>query len=197
MTTEEIVSKFANALKKVDPIDRQPSDTDLMRIREVVAPLLLQIPYDKTGGTHNLIFLIRSVAVYTTRYGAALVQPTKVRAYNVEIDNYSTAVVRALTKAVHKSKRAYRGTYETARQETAQFILAVVKDAWVRELRDMETLYTDVAPKVLLAHLQSGCTGCHAFNLLALHNEMQRYHLKVEGIPEYINMLEDAQKQAG
>ena len=26
---------------------------------------------------------------------------------------------------------------------------------------------------------------------------MQRYHLKVEGIPEYINILEDAQRQAG
>ena len=26
---------------------------------------------------------------------------------------------------------------------------------------------------------------------------MQRYHLEVEGIHEYINMLEDAQRQAG
>ena len=26
---------------------------------------------------------------------------------------------------------------------------------------------------------------------------MQRYHLEVEGIPEYMNMLEDAQRQAG
>ena len=26
---------------------------------------------------------------------------------------------------------------------------------------------------------------------------MQRYHLEVEGIPDYINMLEDAQKQVG
>ena len=25
---------------------------------------------------------------------------------------------------------------------------------------------------------------------------MQRYHLEVEGIPKYINMLEDAQRQA-
>ena len=32
---------------------------------------------------------------------------------------------------------------------------------------------------------------------MALHNKMQRYHLEVEGIPEYINMLEDAQWQAG
>ena len=30
-----------------------------------------------------------------------------------------------------------------------------------------------------------------------LHNEMQRYHLDIDGIPEYINMLEDAQRQAG
>ena len=40
-------------------------------------------------------------------------------------------------------------------------------------------------------------TGRHALDLLALHNEMQRYHLEVEGIPEYINMLENAQRQAG
>ena len=30
-----------------------------------------------------------------------------------------------------------------------------------------------------------------------MHNEMQRYHLEVEGIPEYINMLKDAHRQAG
>ena len=60
-----------------------------------------------------------------------------------------------------------------------------------------ETFYTDVAPKVILTHLQAGCTVRHTLNLLTIHNEMQRYHLEVEGIPEYINMLEDAQKQAG
>ena len=30
-----------------------------------------------------------------------------------------------------------------------------------------------------------------------MHNKTQRYHLDVEGITEYLNMLEDAQKQAG
>ena len=73
-----------------------------------------------------------------------------------------------------------------------QFILAVVEDTWVRELRDTETFYTDVDPKALIAHLQAGCICCHALDLLVLHNEMQFYHLEVEGIPEYINMLEDA-----
>ena len=76
-------------------------------------------------------------------------------------------------------------------------MLAVVADTWVCELWDMDSLYTEVGPEDLFAHLQSGCTGRHALNLLALHNEMQRYHLEVEGTPEYINMIEDAQRQAG
>ena len=76
-------------------------------------------------------------------------------------------------------------------------MLAVVADTWVRELREPETLYTEVYPRDLLAHLQVGRTGRHALDLLALHNEIQRYHLEVKGIPEYINMLEDAQRQAG
>ena len=80
---------------------------------------------------------------------------------------------------------------------TTQFVLAVVTDTWVRELRDPEKIYTEVYPRDLLAHLQAGCTVRHALDLLALHNEMQRYHLEVEGIPEYINILEDAHPQAG
>ena len=62
----------------------------------------------------------------------------------------------------------------------------------MRELGDPDTIYTEVDPRDLFAHFQAGCTGRHAFDLLALHNEIQRYHLEVEGIPKYINMLEDA-----
>ena len=110
------------------------------------------------------------VEACTTRYGADLSKPTRLGAYNTTIEKYATAVVRARTEAAHKAKRAGRGTYKTARRETAQFILAVVKYTWVRELRDTETFYTNVAPKALLAHLQAGCTGRHALEILALHN---------------------------
>ena len=40
MTPKEILEKFANSLEQFKPIDRQPSDTDLTKIWEVVAPLL-------------------------------------------------------------------------------------------------------------------------------------------------------------
>ena len=75
-------------------------------------------------------------------------------------------------------------------------MLAVVADTWVREVRDSDSIYTEVAPKDIFSHLQAGCTVRHALDILALHNEIQRHHLEVEGIPEYKNMLEDAQRQA-
>ena len=140
---------------------------------------------------------MRPVAAYTMCYGVEFAEPERVGAYDATIDDYATAVVRACTEAAHKAKRANRGTYKTARHETVQFVLVVINYTRMQELRDPETFYTDVAPKALLAHLQVGCTVQHTLNLLVLHNKMQSYHLEVQGIPEYINMLKDAQKQAG
>ena len=170
MTPDEIVAKFAYSLNNSDPIVGQMSDSKLTRLREAIALLLLQIPYDETGAVHNLIGLVRPEATYITSYGKAFPKPTRVGAYNKTIDNNDIAVVRARTEAAHKSKRADRATYETTRQETTQFVIAVIANTWVRELRDADSIYTKVSPKDLFSHLQAGCTGRHALNLLALHN---------------------------
>ena len=128
MMLKEIVTKFTNSIDQFKPINGQPSDTDLTKIGVVVAPLLLHRLYDKTGAVHNLIGLIRPEEAYTTRYGAAFLEPTRVGTYDSNIDDDAMAVVHAHTEAVHKAKRAYRATYKTARREKAQFILTVVED---------------------------------------------------------------------
>ena len=156
MTPKQIVAKFADTIKQFEPIDSQTYNTKLMRIREVVALLLLQIPYHEIGGTYNLIGLNRPVTAYTTHCDTEFVKPIRVGHYDATIDDNAMDVVRAHREAVHKVKRANRSTYETVRQETAQFILAVVKDPSVRELRETETFYMDVTPKALLAQLQTG-----------------------------------------
>ena len=83
MTPDEIVAKFATALDNFEPITEQPSDTNLTRLREAVAPILLQILYDETGGKHNLIGLVRSKLAYVARYGKAFPKPKRVRAYDL------------------------------------------------------------------------------------------------------------------
>ena len=197
MTPEDIVAKFAHTLDKFEPIDGKPSDTDLTRLWEAVTPLLLQILHDEMGSVHSFISLIRPEATYVACYGEVFLELTRVGAYDSNIDNNATAVVHARSEAAHKAKSADHAAFETARGETTKFVLAVVADTWVRELWDSDSLYTEVAPKELFSHLQAGCTSRNALDFLELHNKMQRYHLKVKGIPEYIDMLEDAQRQAG
>ena len=82
MTPKEIVEKFAHFLDNFEPIIGQPSDSDLTRLREVVSPLLLQIPYKKTGAVDNLVGLIRPEAAYVARYGKAFPKTTRVGVYD-------------------------------------------------------------------------------------------------------------------
>ena len=64
-------------------------------------------------------------------------------------------------------------------------------------VKGTDTIYTEVDPQDLFAQPQAVCTDRQALDLLALHNEMQHYHLEFEGIPEYINMLEDTHQKSG
>ena len=86
--------------------------------------------------------------------------------------------------------------YVSACRKTSKFILAIVEDTRVRELRNPNIFYAAVLPRNLLDHLQLVCGGLHALDVLALQNDMQCFHLNAKGMPEYINALEDAQKQS-
>ena len=48
----------------------------------------------------------------------------------------------------------------------------------------------------MLTHLQSMCGGLHALDVLALQEKMHDAHKDSEGIPEYINTLEDGRDKA-
>ena len=48
----------------------------------------------------------------------------------------------------------------------------------------------------MLAHLQSTCGGLHAIDVLALQENIHNAHKDSEGIPEYINTLEDVRDKA-
>ena len=48
----------------------------------------------------------------------------------------------------------------------------------------------------LLNHLDRNCGGLHTIELIHLNTELMGYYAKAEGIPEDMNMLEDAQCKA-
>jgi hypothetical protein len=49
----------------------------------------------------------------------------------------------------------------------------------------------------IMAHLDANSRGLHAINMVFLHLNMTQYYLQVDGIPQFIVMMEDAhQKKA-
>ena len=137
-----------------------------------------------------------SDAAYTAGYTSIFSPPGHVSHYDSTIADDAEKGACAKAESQHNVKKADYNMYVAACQETSKFILAVVEDTWVRELRDPNIFYAAVLPRDLLNHLQLLCGGLHALDVLALQNNMQRFHLDAEGMPEYINALEDAQKQS-
>ena len=184
---------FSAAAATCPPIKGQPTDEDLTTLCKVMHPLLLSIPYDKDGD-HNLIGLIKPPNTYAETWGAPFPIPACPPAYPMVADDAS-AVVRARREAEHAILVKDYATYETAERATAKFIRDMVDEMWYRDLRHDQSLYTTVTAAALLHHLDTNCGGLHPSELVNLPTEMLGYYAIAEGIPEYISMLEKAQRK--
>lgn len=193
MTPEEITTLFATAATSFQPIAGQPTDDDLTTLRDILYPLLLDIPYD-TNGDHNLIGLIEPAAPYTATWGAAFPIPPRPPAYPAIADNAS-AVVRARAEAEHAILVRDFASYDAAERAVAKFIRDAVDEIWYRDLRHARSFYTSVTAQQLMSHLDANCGGLHPSELVSLPTDMMGYYTQADGIPEYINMLEEAQRK--
>ena len=101
-----------------------------------------------------------------------------------------------MKEAVHKAVRRDYSRFEAAERRVCQFILDVVEDTYLRELKSSKFYYTTVQPIEFLDHLQVTCGGLYAIDILALQGETQNAHKECDEIPEYIHALEDAQDKA-
>jgi hypothetical protein len=193
MSPEEITSSFAVAAASFQPIVGQPTDDDLTALREVLYPLLLEIPYDEPG-SHNLIGLIEPTTSYAATWGAAFPVPARPPTYPV-IANDATPVVRARAEAEHAVLVRDYALFEAAERATAKFIRDAVDELWYRDLRHQRSFYTNVTAQQLIEHLDANCGGLHPSELVNLPTKMMTYYDKADGIPEYIDLLEEGQRK--
>jgi hypothetical protein len=191
MTPEEITMLFAMASASFQPIVCQPTDDNLTAIRDLLYPLLLDIPYDEAG-THNLIGLIEPTTTYTMTWGDPFPIPPQPPTYPAVPDD-ATAVVRTRREAKHAILVRDFATYEAAERATAKFLCNAVDEIWYRDLCHARSFYTNVTAMQLMEHLDANCGGLHPAELINLPTEMLGYYS--DSIPEYINMLEEAQRK--
>ena len=100
-------------------------------------------------------------------------------------------------KAAHASLRTEWAVYNTSGRKRGLFILKVVDHVWLLELSKAPlTHFSDVLTKTMMDKLQEICLGKHNIDILVLQDKMRKMHNKWETIPQSIESLEDAQKQA-
>jgi hypothetical protein len=196
MTPTEVLASFRAAQEIFVTIAGKPSDEDIIRIREVLTPLLLSIPYDESHDDNNLWGIIASKDDYGDRYNQAVFTvPARPPIYPV-VSSDATAPVRAEAEFKNAAKLVDFNVHAAAERGCHEFIKSIVEDTWIAELKHAATFYVGVKASALLAHLQKHCGGLHALDVVDLQVEMRLYYADAAGIPEYIIMLEDSQKKA-
>ena len=154
MKPEDVPLLFAELASSYEAIIGQPSDSDIVKMREVISEDLYHIPYDDEKGIHNLVGLIQEKMSYLAEYKKAFTSPTKPGIYDPEIIESTKDAVRSQKEAIHKAKRQDYKFFTEAERAVRNIIIAVVSDTYIRELKSPKFFYTRVKPKVILTHLQ-------------------------------------------
>jgi hypothetical protein len=183
MKPEDVPILFAELASTFEPISGQPSDSDIVKITEVISEALYQIPYDDKTGVHNLVGLIQDKASYLADYKALFPAQKKPGIYDTSITELTKDSIRAMKEAVNKAKRQDHQFFVETERGVRNFIHAVVSETYIRDLRHSKFFYSNVKPRDMLAHLQSTCGGLHALNVLALQEKMHNAHIDCDGIP--------------
>ncbi len=78
----------------------------------------------------------------------------------------------------------------------AKFLHDIVNEIWYNYLKNANTFYTKVAAIDIMALLDANSEDLHALDMIKLHTDMMQYYMQADGIPQFIVMMEDAQKTA-
>jgi hypothetical protein len=114
----------------------------------------------------------------------------------LKIKDDTTTIVCIRAEAAHKSRLNDYASYKAAEQGVAKFLCKAVKEVWYNNLKDDEIFYTKVAALDIMALLDVNSRGLHAIDMIGLCINMHQYYTQAKGIPQFINMMEDAQKKA-
>jgi hypothetical protein len=168
-----------------------------MAIRETLLPILMEIPYNQLGGLHSLTAILTDPLRYTANHGGAAFKcPARLPLYNKNIADNATTVVRIHAESAHCTRLEDYASYKAAKHGAAKFLREVVNKVWYNDLKDADTFYTKVLALKIMAFLDANSRGLHAIDMITLCTNMHGYYAQADGIPQYIIMLEEAQKKA-
>jgi hypothetical protein len=196
MTPKAIMLLFKEARDTFPPLKGKLTDNDLMLIQETLLPILMEIPFNQLGGVHSLTAILVDATWYATNHGGNAFKRHCLPLYDSSIANDATTVVRVRAESAHKSCLNNYARHKAAKHGAAKFLCELVNEVWYNDLKDADTFYTKVTALEIMTFLNSISGGLHAIDMISLCTNMHQYYTQADGIPQYIIILEDAQKKA-
>ena len=122
--------------------------------------------------------------------------PSVVSVYDVTINTNMEKKIVKRAELAHEAKLSNRAVYDAADTGCVNFIISVVDETWYKELEYTDTFYTNVTAQQFLEHLEEHCTGLHVIDSVDIPSVNQTFWEKAEGVTQYINRTEAAQKKS-
>jgi hypothetical protein len=128
--------------------------------------------------------------------GAAFKRPARLLLYNKNTADNAMTIVCVRAESAHRARLDDYASYKAAERGAAKFLHKVVAEVWYNDLKDADTFYTKVLALKIMAFLDDNSGGLHTINMITLRTNMHEYYAQADSIPQYIIMLEEAQKKA-
>ena len=176
-------------------VDR-PMDTDIIKIRQLLLPVLMKTKYDELTLTQNLLGVIlpskRNEHIYSN--GAYLIPPV-IAFYNDTIDKDAARIELHQAERKHESKRNKCALYQTADTSCNNSIMEVVNETWYKDLEDPDMFYTYVTALKILDHPTKFYLGLHTVDSGNIPQVIKKLCSDATGIPQFINTIEAVQQK--
>jgi hypothetical protein len=78
----------------------------------------------------------------------------------------------------------------------SKFLCNVVNEIWCSNFKNTSTFYTKVMAINIMTLLDANSRGLQALDMILLCTDMMQYYVQADDIPQFIVMMEDAQKKA-
>ena len=177
-------------------VDR-PTDNDLIKIRQLLIPVLMKTTYNELTLQHNILGVILPAKRYEqiNKKGDYAIPPV-IPLYDDNIDKDATRLEINRAEGKHEARRNDRQLYKTADNACRSFIMTAVDETWYKELKDPDTFYTKVTAIKLLKHLTEFCSGLHTFDAVDITQLMKELYKDLDGVPQFINAMEAAKRKS-
>jgi hypothetical protein len=178
------------------PHHGQPPNNDLVSLSDGILPILLKATYDHVNGIHNLWGLVARAGCYLHHYGAPFVCPaTHLACYDPVINAEASCINRVGAETAWAALIQDYMAYKVTDCSIKVFIEEVVNDMWICNLYNLERFYSNVTALAIFHHLCKRSGGLHSLDMVSLTIQMSQYYEGMPDIPEYIFLLEDAQRK--